>query len=109
MVGRWSRGARSHPQIDCQMMQHLFDNWKTSSAGLVMIIGAVVHLVFGIIDHKADETMWTTSLGAIVGGIGLIAAGDASKSRQDVAKVDAKVEQIATDTSVDITNGTHES
>lgn len=45
-----------------------------------MIIGSVVHLVFSIQGHTASETVWTVSLTAIVAGLGLIFAGDASKS-----------------------------
>ncbi len=59
-------------------MQNLLKNWKTTSAGLIMIIGSAVHLVFTVKDGTANENTWTISLTAIVGGIGLIFAGDSS-------------------------------
>lgn len=46
-----------------------------------MIIGSVVHLVFAVKEHTANENTWTVSLTAILGGIGLIFAGDASNSQ----------------------------
>lgn len=60
------------------MIKNLINNWKTTSAGLLMIIGSIVHLVFAVREKTADENTWTISLTAIVGGIGLIVAGDAS-------------------------------
>ena len=65
------------------MIKNLFDNWKTTSAGLAAITGSVVHLVFAVIHKTADESTWTTSVLGIFTGIGLLAAGDASKSKQD--------------------------
>jgi hypothetical protein len=58
-------------------MRNLILNWRTTSAGLGMIIGSVVHLVFNVKAGTANENTWTIALTAIVGGIGLIAAGDA--------------------------------
>lgn len=63
-------------------MKNLLKNWKTTSAGVTMIVTAVVHLVF---THKtADENTWTVSLLAVVGGIGLMFAGDSSQSQKDM-------------------------
>ena len=45
-----------------------------------MIGTAVIHLVFMVRANTADESTWTTTLLAAIGGIGLIAAGDAAKS-----------------------------
>lgn len=60
------------------MIQNALKNWKTTSAGIGLIITAVVHLIF---THKtADENTWTTSLLSIMAGVGLIAAGDATAS-----------------------------
>jgi len=61
-------------------MQNLLKNYKTTSAGLLMALGAIVHLVFAIKAHTADENTWTITIGAVLGGIGLIFAGDASAS-----------------------------
>jgi len=61
--------------------KNLIANWKTTSAGATMIIGSTVHLVFAVKAGNANENTWTISLTAIVGGIGLILAGDASNSQ----------------------------
>lgn len=62
------------------MIKNLFNNWKTTSAGIALIITNTVHLVFAVRNHTSDENTWIFSLTAIVGGIGLIFAGDASQS-----------------------------
>lgn len=62
------------------MIKNLLNNWKTTSTGLVSIIGIVVHLVFTVRAHTADEGTWTASLVGIVLAAGLIFAGDASQS-----------------------------
>lgn len=62
------------------MIKNLLTNWKTTSAGLAMIISAGVHLGFKVAHGVADESDWTTGLMGIVGGIGLVAAGDATAS-----------------------------
>lgn len=66
------------------MIQNLLTNWKTTSAGLTMLIGAWVHMAFVIKAHTANETDWTTALIATVAGVGLIAAGDAGTSATKV-------------------------
>lgn len=63
-----------------QTIANLITNWKTTSAGLSMIIGSGVHLIFAVQRGTANENTWTTSLLAIITGIGLLAAGDAGKS-----------------------------
>jgi hypothetical protein len=60
------------------MIKNLLVNWKTTSAGLLMIIGSTVHLVYAVKDGTANENTWTISLTAVVGGVGLIFAGDSS-------------------------------
>lgn len=59
------------------MIKTAFQNWKTTSAGLTMIAGAVIHLVFTIKASTADANDWTVSIATIIGGVGLIFAGDA--------------------------------
>lgn len=66
------------------MIQNALRNWKTTSAGLTLIIGNSVHLIFAVLNHTATEGVWTASLVGIVGGMGLILAGDASRSQQQV-------------------------
>lgn len=77
------------------MIQNLLQNWKTTSAGLAMSLTAIVHLVFMVRAHTADESTWTTTLLAVIGGIGLIAAGDAGKS---VTKEELKATKAEFDT-----------
>ena len=59
-------------------MKNLIANWKTTSAGLLMIGGSIIHLVFAIHSKSANENTWTLTLTAVVGGFGLMFAGDAS-------------------------------
>lgn len=63
-----------------QMIKNLVASWKTTSAGLVMIIGSIIHLIFAVRSGTATEGVWTASVTAIVAGIGLILAGDATAS-----------------------------
>lgn len=63
------------------MLKNLLSNWKTTSAGATMIIGSTVHLIFSVKAGNANENTWTISLTAIVGGLGLILAGDSSASQ----------------------------
>jgi len=51
-------------------------SWKTTSAGLLAILGAITHVVFAILHKNIDETTVMTAGTAIVGGVGLIAARD---------------------------------
>ena len=59
-------------------LQTLITNWKTTSAGITMIVGGLVHLIFSIKSHTITEADCTTTLLAIVTGAGFIAAGDAN-------------------------------
>ncbi len=72
------------------MLKHALANWKTTSAGLVMVIGATVHLVYAIREKEANENTWTISLTSVVAGLGLILAGDAGAS---VSKTDVKTDE----------------
>lgn len=78
------------------MIRGLLDNWKTTSAGLTLIIGAIVHIAF-LVTHAEPVTEKDVMLaiGAIFAGVGMLAAGDASKSKKDVNAVDVKVDQTA--------------
>lgn len=58
-------------------MKNLLANWKTTSTGLLMIGGSAIHLIYAIAAHTANETTWTITLGAVIGGVGLMFAGDA--------------------------------
>ena len=65
-----------------QVINALFQNWKTTSAGLIMMTGSVVHLVFQLKAGTANENTWTIAVSTLVGGIGLLVAGDGSQSVQ---------------------------
>jgi len=62
------------------MIKSLLSNWKTTSAGVIMIAGAIIHLAFSIHAKTANENTWTIAITSIVGGLGLLVAGDASQS-----------------------------
>jgi len=74
-------------------MKNLLTNWKTTFAGISMIITAVTHLVFMVNSGEADPAVWKNDLIAVAGGLGLIFAGDATQSQKQVD--DAK-EQVKT-------------
>src|ERR1019366_2784771 len=59
------------------MFQRLIANWKTTSAGVLMIGGAIVHMLF---NRPLTEPMLMMGVTAIVGGLGLLFAGDANVS-----------------------------
>lgn len=65
------------------MIKLALQNWKTSSTGVAVIAGAVIHLAFQIKAHTGDEGAWTFAVTTILGGIGLIAAGDATAKPVD--------------------------
>ena len=50
-------------------MKNLFDNWKTTSAGIVTIAG-------GVTLYLNDETKFVEALTAVLAGIGLLFAHD---------------------------------
>lgn len=76
-------------------MKNLLANWKTTSAGLLLIGGSVIHLVFAVRAGKADEATWTVTLTGVTGGIGLIFAGDATASvpKSEASSSDAQPTQ----------------
>lgn len=59
------------------MFQRLIANWKTTAAGAGMIIGAIVHLIF---NQPLTEPLVMGGVFAIIGGLGLLFAGDANVS-----------------------------
>ena len=61
-----------------QFILNSIANWKTTFAGLAMIVGAAVHLVFELKAHSLTETDCTSTLLAIITGFGFLAAGDAN-------------------------------
>lgn len=84
-------------------MNNLINNWKTSSAGIVLIITGLIHIVFGLIHKSISEQDFTTTMVSIVTGIGLIVAGDGGKSsvetKTKLADLQNQISQVKTDTS----------
>lgn len=62
------------------MLQRILTNWKTTSAGLVAIVGATVHIVYAIKQGTITEETWMSQIAIALAGFGLLAAGDASQS-----------------------------
>jgi len=62
-------------------MKKLLSNWKTPSLGITAVIGGTIRLVFAIKNGDWTEESLTTSIGGIMGGLGLIFAADAPTSK----------------------------
>lgn len=61
------------------MFKTLAANPRTSLAGLLMIATSLTHIIFVVAKHVATETDVMASVTSAVTGLGLFAAGDASK------------------------------
>ena len=57
-------------------MKNFLISWKTTSAGILTIIGGIVTLVYALKAGNVQPEAITTAAAAILGGIGLIAAKD---------------------------------
>lgn len=55
-------------------MQKIFKNWKTTSAGIVLI-------VTGVAMYQSNKTQIGPALSSVLGGIGLIFAHDAGSAQ----------------------------
>lgn len=53
-------------------------SWKTTSAGILAILGGLVTIYFGIQSGTLDEAKITAAATAILGGLGLIFAKDSN-------------------------------
>lgn len=62
-------------------MKQLVNNWKTSSIGITLISGSIVHLVFKVKSGHSAEGDWNAAIMGIVAGLGMIFAGDASATQ----------------------------
>lgn len=67
-------------------MKSLLTNWKTTSAGLLIIVQAIVHMAYEIKSSTTSENSWMIAATSILGGIGLMFAGDSSNSTQNKDK-----------------------
>lgn len=73
-----------------RMLKNIFVNWKTTSAGVSLVVVGIVHVCFMFKAGAApSETDLSATFISILGGIGLIAAGDAgaSATKKDVQAV----------------------
>ena len=62
-------------------------SWKTTSAGIIMIIGGITRLIFAIKNNQFTEEAITTTATTILGGVGLLFAKDSNVTGgTDVAK-----------------------
>ncbi len=59
-------------------------SWKTTTAGILAVVGGIVRFYFAVKAGQVTEEAITTSLTAILSGIGLIVARDNDKSSEDV-------------------------
>ncbi len=53
-------------------------SWKTTSAGITMIVGGITGLVFAIKANNLSEPAISAAVTAVLGGIGLLFAKDAA-------------------------------
>ena len=53
-------------------------SWKTTSAGITMIVGGITGLVFAIKANNLSESAISAAVTAVLGGIGLLFAKDAA-------------------------------
>lgn len=51
-------------------------SWKTTSAGITMVVGGITGLVFAIKANNVSEASISAAITAILGGVGLILAKD---------------------------------
>lgn len=58
-------------------MNRYLKNWKTTSAGIVTILGGVLTIVYAVKEGKVTAELITGAVSAILGGVGLIFASDA--------------------------------
>ena len=77
------------------ILTNWFQNWRTSSVGILMISGSVIHLVFAVRAGNATEGVWTASMVAIVGGIGFLVAPDAKLAQRESARLETKIDDTA--------------
>ena len=66
------------------MRNYFAGSWKTSSAGILMIIGGLVHIGFSIKNKTFTEQDLMAQITLIIGGIGLFFARDNDKTSADV-------------------------
>jgi hypothetical protein len=59
-------------------MKSILTNWKTTSLGILAILGGIVRFIFALKSGEFTEESVMTTLTTIFGGIGLILAKDSN-------------------------------
>lgn len=75
-------------------MNNLVKNWKTSSAGIVLILTGLIHIGYGLVHKSITEQDFTTTMVTIVTGLGLMVAGDASASAESHAQSQTQIAEL---------------
>lgn len=75
------------------MIKNLLVNWKTSAAGVGLIVTSVVALGAALATHTSTQILWSTSIMGIFAGLAALAAGDATAS----AKAHEETKQLVGD------------
>ncbi len=76
------------------MIQNLLSNFRTTSAGLITIAGAIVNLVFAIKNHVDDQGTWMIAITQTVTGLGLMFSRDQAASRIDKEDTKSKIADL---------------
>ena len=76
------------------MIQNLLSNFRTTSAGLITIAGAIVNLVFAIKNHVDDQGTWMIAITQTVTGLGLMFSRDQAASRIDKEDTKSKIAEL---------------
>ncbi len=76
------------------MIQNLLSNWRTTSAGLLTMAGAIVNLSFAIKHQTDDQGTWMLNITQILTGIGLMFSRDQAASRVDKEETKSKIADL---------------
>lgn len=79
-------------------------NWKTTSAGLLSIIGGVTRMIFAIRSGSFSEEAVMTCVTTILTGVGLLCARDVNVSSVDLNLQSVEKKTTATNVVVDKPN-----
>lgn len=65
------------------MLNKILINWKSSSAGILLILGAVISIVYSISDNgRIEQAEMMAQITALLGGIGLLLSRDVGVSTE---------------------------
>jgi len=69
-------------------------SWKTTSAGILMIVGAIVGLVFAFKNNAVNEGTVMAAVTSIMGGVGLLVAKDNNVTGGSVVNANTDPEAV---------------